>query len=106
MGSFYSIRKRVVVCGRENNNEKPTTVEVYDHVADAWTYLPNMIVKISFRKTAAFKNKVFIIVSSRITSCKVFDSTYYKLVSLKLPKVTFLNHLHFQAGYFLIGSNI
>ena len=60
------------------------TVEVYDHVADTWSYMPNMIKRRRYHDLVAIKNKLFAI-GGREHSCEVYDSCSKKFFLLKSP---------------------
>ena len=89
---------RVVVSGGMNIqfgvSTISNTVEVYDHVADAWSYMPNMIHQRYCHKSVSIKNKLFMIGQQHILRPEVFDSTCNKFVLLNCP---------FEA-YFIVGE--
>ena len=74
---------RIVISGGCSFPDDDTnTVEAYDHVADKWSSMPNMI-KIRFgHKSVAIRNKLFVIGGSTKTS-EVFDSHSNKFSLLK-----------------------
>ena len=70
---------RVVVSGgytRYQNQgiRRLNTVEAYDHVADAWTYMPNMVHSRQWHSLVAMGNKLFVI-GGKERACEVYDST-------------------------------
>ena len=80
---------KVVVSGGFNLiNFFLTTVEVYDHIADEWSYMPNMIYRRSEHRMVVVRNKLFA-VSPYIW--EVFDQTSNNFVSFESPKVIRLN---------------
>ena len=74
---------KIVVTGGFNNTTllPLKTVEAYDHVANKWTYMPDMVKVRLFHNSVAIKNKLFIV----NYSCEVYDSVSDKFVLLKLP---------------------
>ena len=86
------------------------SVEAYDHVDDAWTYMPDLIKRRYNSQSAAVRNKLFVIGGyRRMTSgteslpCEVFDSTCGKFVLLKSPP-TFYDHLRHVHGFASVGG--
>ena len=73
----------VVTGGFNNNNGDLNTVEVYDHIDDSWTNMPNMVETRSDYKTVAIKNKLFIVGVYFNTYIEVFDSCSNNFVLLK-----------------------
>ena len=83
---------RIVVSGGCNNPEGSlSTVEAYDHVADSWSFMPNMIQARFEHKSVAVKNKLFVVGGWETTTCEVFDLTCNKFVLLKPPPTTFFD---------------
>ena len=85
------------------------TVEAYDHVADSWTHMPNMIETRFQHKSVAMKNKLFVIGGSYGTYGEVFDSTSNEFVLLKPLPARFLSHfwnLQYLDGVVLIGRKL
>ena len=84
---------RIVVCGGANNDNDYglNTVEAFDHKANAWSSMPNMIGRRFDLDLVSVRNKLFV-VSNRFGSlfgggpenCEVFDSTSNKFVYLKM----------------------
>ena len=74
---------RVVVTGgcRENCLN---TVEAYDHIADEWTYMPNMVSAVSDHMSIAIRNKLFVVKTDYTTDVlEVYDSTCKQFVALQ-----------------------
>ena len=93
---------RVVVSGGYGNNVFITnTVEAYDHVADEWTYMPNMIMGRESHGSVAMKNKLFVF---GFGSAEVYDSTCDKFVALKKKPSTFKFNKTIYLQTFSIGS--
>ena len=86
---------RVVVSGGRNGRNVLNTVEAYDHVADLWSKLPNMLQERYCHKSVSVNNKMFV-VEGCTANCEVYDSFSNKFVSLKsapqstLPQVSCL----------------
>ena len=96
---------KVVVSGGYNNDGSLNTVEAYDHVGDAWSYLPNMINARFRHKSVSIKNKLFIIGGSS-TTCEMFDSRCNKFVLLKPLPVSYINSLDRVNEVITIGSKL
>ena len=84
---------RVVVSGGFRNlnpYDISNTVEAYDHVANTWFKLPDMIERRHYHKSVAVKNKLFLVggVVNKNT-CEVFNSTTNKFCLLKKPERLF-----------------
>ena len=99
---------RVVVSGGYTNNGTLTTVETYDHVADSWSYMSNMIHARFLHKSVTVKNKLFVVGGWLNRSCEVYDSTSNKFVLLKPPPVSFMTmgSLRDLVQVILIGSKL
>ena len=95
----------IVVCGGYDN-PRVNTVEAYDHVADRWSYMPNMIEGRFYHKSVAVKNKLFVVGGIRSTSCEVYDSTCEKFVLLRQPPASFTKYLSIPGEFITIGSNL
>ena len=93
---------KVVVSGGYNNGSL-NTVEAYDHVADSWTYMPNMIEERFGHKSVAMKNKLFLVEGYAERPCEVFDSTCNKFVLVKSPPVPYLSE---PSDIILIASKL
>ena len=77
---------RIVVSGGWYYDNDIKTVEAYDHVADAWVFMPDMNEDRCHHKSVAIRNKLFVIGGghwSRGLTCEVFDSTCNKFAYLK-----------------------
>ena len=61
------------------------SVEVYDHIADTWSYMPNMVEGTSSHSLVAIKDKLYVIGMS----CEVYSSLSKKFVLIKKPKLGF-----------------
>ena len=75
---------RILVSGGYYNGTL-NTVEAYDHVADTWENMPNLINTRFCHKSVAVKNKLFVIGGFIRNDCEVFDSTTNKFALLKQP---------------------
>ena len=82
---------KIVVSGGYNNGLL-NTVEAYDHIANEWTNMLNMVEERCDHKSVAVKNKLFI-VGGNTTTCEVYDSGCGKFSSLKLLKETIYGFL-------------
>ena len=95
---------RVVVSGGINCvYGSLNTVEAYDHVADSWSHMPNMIESRDYHKSVAVKNKLFVVGGSITRTSEVYDSSCHKFVLLKPPPVCFT---HYPAEIISIGSKL
>ena len=81
------------------------TVEVYDHVADSWSYFPSMIYTRCYHKSVSIKNKLFMIGGGRDT-CEVYDSTGKQFVALKSDLTLYKVLLQDPVAALTIGSQI
>ena len=97
---------RVVVSGGFNVAGNRNTVEAYDHVADTWSDMPDMIHERCNHSSVGVTNKLFILGSNRY-SCEVYDSTCNKFVLLvkSLPTLQ-ERHLEISNKACLIGKKI
>ena len=84
--------------------ERLNTVEMYDHLADSWSYMPNMIETRYRHKSVAIKNKLFV-VGGITSSCEVFDSNSNKFVLLK-QHLTFVNFVGNAGCVTSVGSKL
>ena len=99
-GACSVFEGRIVVSGGILTN----TVEAYDHVADSWSYMPNMLEERFHHKTVAIKNKLFVVGGSVNTTWEVFDSTSKKFVLLKMSPTTF--KMNYPIEVISIGSKL
>ena len=95
---------KIVVSGGYNNR-RLNTVEAYDHVANTWTNMPNMVEERYYHKSVAVKNKLFLIDGDRTKTCEVYDSTCKKFVLLKTPNNCLVNYKNLEA-VITIGSKL
>ena len=82
---------RVVISGGEEDvmgSQLTNTVEIYDHIYDKWSYMPNMVEERSFHKLVSFKHKLYVI-GGQSYSCEVYDNTCKKFVIMKPPPIHF-----------------
>ena len=82
------------------------TVEVYDDVADEWSFMPDMNEERRRHKSVAIRNKLFVIGGEqrRGLRVEVFDSTCKKFAYLKL--VPDLNRFKLPNQAFAFGSKV
>ena len=99
---------KMVVSGG-NSGVTGRTVEVYDHVTDKWSYMPNMIEGRIYHDLVAIKNKLFAFGGVKDT-CEVYDSCSKKFSLLKSPPNLFtsLTQMSYYnaAGAISIGNKI
>ena len=63
------------------------TVEIYDHITNAWSYIPNMIEVRSSNNLVAIKNKMFVL--GRYDNCEMFYKLTNKFTIIEIPvKIT------------------
>ena len=96
---------KIVVSGGIYNNGRLKTVEAYDHVANTWTNMPNMINRRSSHKSVAIKNKLFI-VGGNTTTCEVYDSNCGKFNLLKLVKDSFTGYFDYPIKVLSVENKI
>ena len=72
----------VVVSGGYHDGTYLRTVEAYDHIADEWSYMPNMIEEGCYHKLVAIKNKLFAMGGWK-KLVEVYDSTCKKFVIIR-----------------------
>ena len=99
---------RIVVSGGNTQvgNLGSNTVEAYDHIADKWSYMPNMIERRSCHKSVAIKNKLFVVGGRDTKTCEVYDSICNKFVFLKSPQETLREKLIRPAEVISIGNKL
>ena len=78
---------RIVVSGGINDRARCIrTVETYDHVADTWTFMPNMVNKSYKHNLIAMSNKLFAFGCGLLSNfCEVYDKMCKKFVVIKSP---------------------
>ena len=100
---------RVVVSGgfrNLNSNDISNTVEAYDHVANAWFKLPDMIERRYCHKSVSVKNKLFLVGGVSVDTCEVFNSNTNKFCLLKELKEIFKNSLSYLTEVISIGTKL
>ena len=97
---------RILVSGGSSLNGVLNTVEAYDHIADSWSFMPNMIERRRCHKSVGIKNKLFVIGGCGITSSEVFDSLNNKFVLLKSPQKAFKKYFNSPAEVVSIGIKL
>ena len=95
---------KIVVSGGDNNGLL-NTVEAYDHIANEWTNMLNMVEERCDHKSVAVKNKLFI-VGGNTTTCEVYDSGCGKFSLLKLVKETIYGFLRFPSEVLSIENKL
>ena len=93
---------RIVVCGGLFSN----TVEAYDHIADAWTYMPSMVHSRSDHNCVAIENKLFVFGGNTAKSLEVFDSTCNKFALIKKSYNSVDSSLFSKFNMISIGSKL
>ena len=86
-----------------------SSVEVYDHAADTWAPMPNMVEGRIGHASLAVKNKLFVVGSNggrRRESCEVFDSKSKKFALLKQFPGVWKYNLGKVADSFSIGCKL
>ena len=96
---------RMVACGGGRHGDTSRTVEVYDHVADTWAYMPKMVRERVFHHLVAVKCKLFVI-GGRQDSCEVYDSSSKKFSLLKSPAEVLKFDFKNAAGAISMGDRI
>ena len=81
---------KIVVSGGFNRGSL-NTVEAYDHVANSWTNMPNMIEGRRYHKSIALKNKLYVFGGIFTKTYEVYDSTCKKFIALKSPHNCFIS---------------
>ena len=95
----------IVVSGGLNTNENLNSVEAYDHVANTWTNMPNMVEERCHHKSVAVKNKLFI-VGGNTATCEVYDLNYGKFNLLKFVKETTYDYIKNPIEVLSIGNKL
>ena len=95
---------RIVVSGGYRTRTL-NTVEAFNHIANSWSYMPNMIEARYHHKSVAIKNKLFV-VGGLCKTCEVFDSTCNKFVLLKPLPAAFQTYLILPAEVISIGRKL
>ena len=103
--SCTAFEGRIVVSGTMNFLGHNNTVEAYDHVANTWYDLPNMVEGRSGHKSVAITNKLFVIGGSKSTG-EVFDSGCNKFVLLKLPTASVGEYLWLTSAVVTLGYKL
>ena len=95
---------RVVVSGN-SSFLTASSVEAYDHIAEAWHDMPNMVERRHSHKSVAIRNKLFVI--GGITSTgEVFDSNCKQFVLLKLPTASVGDCLFYSSAVVTSGNKL
>ena len=90
--------------GYEWNEGNPSnTVEVYDHVANMWSYMPNMIYGRCFHNLVPIRNKLFAFGGAK--TCEVYDSCSNKFVKVKPLPPTFIFN-QFRSNSISMGNKV
>ena len=102
----------VVVSGGRHGTytvDEVNTVEAYDHVAETWSYMPNMIERRWGHSSVSYKNKLFVfgsVFGEEKEPSEVYDSTCKMFVYLKQKS----NSVKFRFTHiietFCIGSKL
>ena len=95
---------KIVVSGGSNNGSL-NSVEAYDHIADAWTNMPNMIEGRWSHCSVAIKNKLYVVGGYKATF-EVYDSYSEKFSSIKYPSFRFENYLANRVLAISFGSKL
>ena len=113
-GSCSVFEGRIIVTGGFNIDfnigynyhvQELNTVEAYDHIANRWSSMPNMIERRCFHASAAMRNKLFIIGSFHgIKPCEIYDSKNKRFDLLKQCSSKLRFNLANVANTFSIGS--
>ena len=82
------------------------SVEAYDHVAEAWYDMPNMVQARCGHKSVAIRNKLFVIAGIGTTTIELFDSNCNKFVLVKPPTVSVADHLLFTSAVVTLGNKL
>ena len=97
--------KLVVSGGFADYQEGIKTVEAYDHVANTWTYMPDLVDGRYQHRSCAMKNKLYII-SGSAHSLEVYSSYCNKFELLKPPKNSLNCICGIADGAVLVGNKI
>ena len=82
------------------------TVEFYDHVADAWSQLPDMVHPRSCHGSVAVRNKIFVVGGMGRDTSEVFDAVSEKFVLLAKTSPVFKCLIACQKKPFLFGNKV
>ena len=96
---------KIVVSGGYNDNDRTlNTVEAYDHIANSWTNMPNMIERRDRHKLVSIKNKLFVLGGYTWQTIEVFDSSFQNFALLQYPSIN--SQTYFIADVTSIGNKI
>ena len=77
---------KIVVSGGEVLNgirySEINTVEVFDHIANTWTYMPSMVERRSVHSLVPIKSKLFVIGNS---TCEIYDEVTKVFTLIQVP---------------------
>ena len=80
---------KVVVCGGWNDNrDLLNSVEAYDHLANTWSYMPNLTHPGTYHNLVSVSNKLFAI-PDKTNTLEVYDTFVKKFVAVKQPPESF-----------------
>ena len=100
-------KERIIISGGHGNEiEQLTSVEAYNHVADRWSSMPNMVEGRFRHVLFAAQNKLFAIGGMESASCEVYDSRSKVFVLLKSPKGVLSFDFKNAAGAFCYRNKI
>ena len=71
---------RIVVTGGEGGE---ISAEMYDHIDDTWSMLPNMNHRRTYHTMVDVRDKLFVVGGSSVNNVEVFDSTCYNFTVMK-----------------------
>ena len=97
---------KILVSGGKSFNGVSKTVESYDHIADSWSYMPNMVYERRQHKIVSIRNKFFAVGGFSTDSCEVFDLACNKFVLLQQPPACYREFLNNVEGAISIGGKI
>ena len=93
---------RITVTGGFDFDRKVKTVEMYDHVADKWFMMPDMVVPVSDHGSVAVRNKLYVLANNYLPPVlQVYDKTSKHFAVLKVP--LFKNNNFFSLGSRLVS---
>ena len=100
---------RIVVSGGEIDDgwfyQGSTTVEVYDHCANEWSRMPDMLQGRFNHASVSIRNKLYMIGGTLNRQCEVFDSFSNKFAYIK-PVLPIYKFDWIQTQYVTIGDKI
>ena len=95
---------KIVISGGTLNNQALNSVEVYDHCAEKWSKMADMLEGRYDHASVSIRNKLYMI-GGITKKCEVFDSFSQKFAYIK-PILSTYEYLRFKTQFVTTGSKI